>query len=195
MFLNIFFFSVYPEDIHANIVGESMHDVPLIFEFCLLCIIQNTLALSRLLLWIQSFVLWSCTSGALGRTTGFQGKWSAGWGGEVARSKVKRLCRERGGSILASKGLQWWKVEAEQRGSHLCFVRADPALASSQNHLGSSCPAASPDPATQRVYCTIPFPSISVWERQISETIVPIQIQIMFCKGWKTEAQGWIVAT
>lgn len=46
----MFFFPICPKDIYANIVGESMHDVPLIFEFYLLCTLQNTLAVYHLLL-------------------------------------------------------------------------------------------------------------------------------------------------
>lgn len=103
----MFFFPVYPKDSHANIVGESVHDVPLIFEFYLLCMLQITLAVYLLLLWIRSSALWRS------RITGFQGKWSAGWSGEVARSKVKRLCTERGGQhpdlggTAVLKGWDW----------------------------------------------------------------------------------------
>lgn len=113
MFLNMFFFPICPKDIYANIVGESMHDIPLIFKFYLFCVLENMLAVYRLLLWITSFVLWSCTSGTLGRITGFQGEWSAGWSWEVAKSRVKRLCIERGGQhpdfegTAVVKGWDW----------------------------------------------------------------------------------------
>lgn len=103
----MFFFPICPKDTYANIVSESMHDVPLMFEFCLLCILQEYVScLSSL--WIKSSVLWSCTSGPLGRITGFQGKWSAGWSQEV-----KRLCVERGGQhsdfegTAVLKGWDW----------------------------------------------------------------------------------------
>lgn len=194
----MFLFPVCPEDIYANIVGESMHDVPLIFEFYLLCILQNALAVYLLLLWIKSFVLWSCTWG-----TSYSGK--NNW---VPR-EMKCWFNSRGGQKEGENAVHWrewaaswlWRdcsgegLRLNSLDRYLCSVRADRALASSQNHLSSSRPASSPDPATQSGYCTIPFPSISVWEILISETIVPIQIQIMFCKGWKTEARGWIVAT
>lgn len=141
MFFNIFFFRICPKDIYANIVGESMHDVPFIFEFCLLCILQNTLAVYHLLLWIKSVVLWSCTSGTLGRMSGFQGKWSAGWCGEVARSKVKRLCSERGGQhpdfegTAVVKGWNWtaWIV------SLLCQSRSCSGLQPKSSQQLLSC--------------------------------------------------------
>lgn len=185
----MFFFPVYPKGSHANIVGESMHDVPLIFEFYLLCMLQITLAVYLLLLWIRSSALWRS------RITGFQGKWSAGWSGEVAGSKVKRLCTERSGQhpdlggTAVLKGWDWAAWISIPALSEEC------ALASSQNQLSSSHAASSPDPATPSVCCTIPFPSISLWEMLISEIIVPVQTHVMFCKGWKAEAQGWIVAT
>lgn len=158
----------------------------------MLCILENTLAVYHLLCWIKSLVLWSCASGTLGRITGFQGKWSAGWSGEVARSKVKRLCSERGGQhpdlegTAVVKGWNWtaWILS-------LLFQ-------------SRSCSGLQPKSSQQLLSCCQPWPSNPksllhntfsqhLWEMQISETIVPIQI--MFCKGWKTEAQGWIIAT
>lgn len=186
----MFFFPICPKDIYANIVGESMHDVPLIFEFYLLCTLQNTLAVYHLLLWIKSSVLWSCTFGTLGRITEFQGKWSAG-----GSQEVKRLCFGRGGQhpdfegTAVVKGWDWtaWigiSALLEQ------IVLWPPAKI-----ISAALSCCKPWPSNPKSLLHNTFSRISVWEMQISEVIGPMQIQIMFCRGWKTEAQGWIVAT
>lgn len=87
----MFFFPIFPEDIYASIVGESMHDVPLIFEFHLLCMVQNkSLTLNSKFCALELY-LWHS-----GQNNWVAGEMKSWLKSEVARSKVKRLCIERG---------------------------------------------------------------------------------------------------
>lgn len=107
-----------------------------------------------------------------------EGRWpELRWRGQVLKGM---------GSILTLKALQWWRLETKRLGS-VCVPSEQPALSSSQNHLSGSCPSR-PDPATLTVYCTICFPASPFGKCRFP-------MQIMFCKGQKIEAQGWIVTT